>query len=206
MTSAQKQTLKLPRPTLRGEVSAEEALARRRSVREYSRKPLTLEEISQLLWAAQGVTGPDGERTAPSAGALYPIELYVAVGNVGGLAPGLYRYRPRTHRLDAVVAGRDLRAKLSEASLDQKCVKNGAAVVVIAAVYERTTRKYGESGRSYAQMEVGHVSQNIYIQAAALGLGTVTVGAFEEDEVGEILGLSESETPLALMPIGRSND
>ena len=118
----QGQTIKLPRQDFQGEVSVEEALGKRRSIRSYSRDPLTLEEVSQLLWAAQGVTGTDGERTAPSAGALYPIELYLVVGNVGDLAPGLYKYRPKTHNL-TIVAEEDVREELSAAALDQECVR-----------------------------------------------------------------------------------
>jgi SagB-type dehydrogenase family enzyme len=194
--------ISLPEPDHGSGIDVEEALAERRSVRDYSPDPLTLQEISQLLWAAQGVTGTDGERTAPSAGALYPIDLYLAVGNVEDLAPGLYKYRPETHTL-AIVAEEDLRKELAAAALDQECVRDGAVAIIITAVYKRTTRKYGERGRRYVHMEAGHVAQNIYIQAASLGLGTVMIGAFEDDDVTTILDLPKTEAALGILPVGR---
>jgi len=179
-------TLKLPEPRLKSAVSLEEALFKRRSIREYSDLPFTLEEVSQLLWAAQGVTSEWGGRTAPSAGALYPLELYLVVGNVDNLPPGVYKYRPKRHEL-----------------VGQAWIKEGAIDIVIAAVYERTTRKYGDRGVRYVHMEAGHAAQNIYLQAAALDLGMVTVGAFHDDRVKEITGMLEDEIPLYVIPVGR---
>jgi len=192
----------LPAPQTTGLSSVEESLAKRLSVREFKREPLTMAEIGQLLWAAQGITRPGGYRTAPSAGALYPLEVIVVAGNVADLSPGVYRYRPRDHALAPMLEG-DLRAKLAGAALGQSCVKNGAAVLVITAIYERTTAKYDQRGIRYVHMEVGYASENIYLQATALGLGTVAVGAFHDDRVQALLNLPDSEHPLLIMPVGK---
>ena len=201
-TPAQPTTFKLPEPRLQSEVSIEEALLRRRSVREYASVPLTLDQVSQLLWAAQGITSRWGGRTAPSAGALYPLELYVAVGNVENLAPGVYKYRPERHEL-VKISNEDARGELAKAALGQGWVKEGAIDIVIAAVYERTTKKYGDRGVRYVHMEAGHAAQNIYLQAVALDLGIVTVGAFLDDRVKSIVGMPEDEVPLYVIPVGR---
>lgn len=183
-------------------MSLEAALAARRSVREFSSEPLTLTEVSQLLWAAQGLNRGDGGRTTPSAGALYPLELYVVVGNVERLAAGAYRYEPYGHRIARLAAG-DRRAALSDAALRQEWMRDAAVILVLAALYERTTVKYGDRGRRYVHMEVGHAAQNIYLQAAALELGTTFVGAFQDDRVTAVLGLPNAQRPLGLMPVGR---
>ncbi|MEM3389547.1 MAG: SagB/ThcOx family dehydrogenase, partial [Thermoproteota archaeon] len=159
--------LRLPEPRYESEVSVEEALLKRRSVREYARSSLTLQEVSQLLWAAQGVTDPQGLRTAPSAGALYPLEVYLIVGEVESLAPGVYKYVPDGHEIIRVLDG-DKRVSLAEAALGQAWVRNAAVDIVIASVYERTTRKYGERGIRYVHLEAGHAAQNICLQAVAL--------------------------------------
>jgi SagB-type dehydrogenase family enzyme len=195
------QGLELPEPRLDGDVSLEASIRERRSVREFSDRPLSLADAGQLLWAAQGVTSRDGGRTAPSAGALYPLELYLVAGNVESLPAGLYRYEPRVHRLQHLVDG-DLRKALGQAALGQAWVRRAPAVLVIAAVYERSERKYGQRARRYARIETGHVAQNVYLQAVALGLGTVIVGAFEDAEVRQVLGLPADHAPLALMPAG----
>lgn len=194
--------IELPEPRLKSSVSLEETLLHRRSVREYADEALMLEEVSQLLWAAQGVTAEWGGRTTPSAGALYPLEVYVAVGNVENLAPGVYKYKPEKHKLIRL-GNTDVREKLAEGSLGQTWVKEGAIDIVIAAVYERTTRKYSDRGVRYVHMEAGHAAQNIYLQATALHLGMVTVGAFYDDRVKEIMGMPGNETPLYVIPVGR---
>jgi len=198
----QSSVIKLPAPRLSGEVSLEEALLERRSVRDYAPESLRLEEVSQLLWAAQGVTAEWGGRTAPSAGALYPLETYLVAGDVVSLAPGVYRYNPEGHELVKVRDG-DVREQLAVASVGQTCVKEGAISIIIAAVYERTTGKYGERGIRYVHMEAGHAAQNIYLQATALDLGTVTVGAFHDDQVRDIIGMPANESPLYVIPVGR---
>ena len=195
--------IQLPAPSLRGEVSVEEAIASRRSIRSYADSPLTLQELSQLLWAAQGITDPvRGFRSAPSAGATYPLTVFAAVseGGVLGLEPGIYEYLPESHGLRLVRRG-DFSEEFAEAALGQAWVREAPVCLVIAADYSRTTRVYGERGVRYVHMEAGHVGENIYLQATAMGLGTVAVGAFHDDEVAEILqaGLS----PLYILPVGR---
>lgn len=190
----------LPAPRLDDGAALEHALAERRSVREYARGALSLAQVAQLLWAAQGETQLDA-RTAPSAGALYPLELYLLAGEVRDLAPGLYQYDPGKHRLLPAVSG-DLRRGLSDAALAQECVAEAAAVFVFTVVEHRTTRKYGLRGVRYAHIEVGHAAQNLALQATALGLGTVTVGAFDDAAVTRLLQLPEGEAPLYLMPVG----
>jgi SagB-type dehydrogenase family enzyme len=198
----QAEVIKLPEPQYDSEVPLEQSLLERRSVRSYTGQPLTLQEISQLLWAAQGVTDPGGYRTAPSAGALYPLELYIAAGDVEGLAAGVYRYQPDGHRLVKTLDG-DKRADLAQAALGQSCVAEGAADFVFTAVYERTTGKYGQRGIRYVHMEVGHAAQNLCLQATALGLGAVTIGAFYDKEVSQLLNLPAEEQPLYVIPVGR---
>jgi len=192
----------LPTPTYNSQTSLETALLERRSVREYSAEPLTLAEISQLLWAAQGITHPSGLRTAPSAGALYPLEVYLLAANVVDLPAGIYHYRPQDHTLLLVAAG-DQRQSLCQAALNQSAVQDAAAVIVIAAIYDRTTVKYGERGVRYVHMEAGSAAQNVYLQAQSLGIGTVFIGAFQDGEVAQIMHMSKDETPLGLMPVGR---
>ncbi|MEM2929538.1 MAG: SagB/ThcOx family dehydrogenase [Thermoproteota archaeon] len=194
--------LRLPEPRYESEVSVEEALLKRRSVREYARGSLTLQEVSQLLWAAQGVTDPQGLRTAPSAGALYPLEVYLVVGSVEGLAPGVYKYVPDGHEIIMVLDG-DKRARLTDAALGQAWVGKAAVDIVITAVYERTTGKYGERGIRYVHLEAGHAAQNICLQATAMDLGVVTVGAFYDEQVKTVLSLPDEEQPLYIITIGR---
>ncbi len=196
------QRTSLPPVESKGELSLEEAIQLRRSVREFGRRTLALEDVSQLLWAAQGITARGGFRTAPSAGALYPLELYVVAGSVEGLSVGVYRYRPKTHELVHMTSG-DLREPLASAALGQSPLRRAPAVLVIASVYKRTTGKYGQRGRRYVHIEVGHAAQNVYLQAAARGLGTVLVGAFDDEEVQNVLGLPPDHEPLGLMPVGR---
>ena len=194
--------VELPDPRYDSSVSIEETLLERRSIREYSGEPLTLQEVSQLLWAAQGITDPRGFRTAPSAGGLYPLEIYVVVGDVEGLDVGVYKYRPQEHTLVKMLDG-DKKDKLAEAALGQTWVKEAAIDIVITAVYERTTAKYGDRGVRYVHMEAGHAAQNLCLQATAMNLGTVTVGAFHDEQVKEVLGSPEDEQPLYVLPVGK---
>lgn len=191
----------LPKPRWESDVSVEQALQSRRSVRAFAPDALTLAEVSQLLWAAQGVTAYR-YRTAPSAGALYPLEVRLAVGDVDGLPPGVYRYAPAAHALSRTIP-EDVRGPLANAAYRQQWAGKGAVVLVLSAVYERTTGKYGERGIRYAHMEAGHAAQNVYLQAEALGLGTVVVGAFVDAWVKRLLHMGEDEEPLAIMPVGR---
>jgi len=194
----------LPSPRLEGTLSLEASIARRRSVRDYTGAPLTLPMVGQLLWSAQGITAPlRGFRTAPSAGATYPLEVDFVVGEGGveGLAPGVYRYVPDGHRLEPRLPG-DLREGLAAAALGQPWVGDAPVTLVISAIYARTTARYGERGQRYVYMEAGHVGQNVQLQAEALGLGSVTVGAFRDAQMGSILQLPPEEVPLYLLPIG----
>lgn len=194
--------VELPRPERTGEVSVETALERRRSRRDFADEPLSLEDLGQLLWSAQGVTDRRrGLRAAPSAGALYPLELYVTAGHVSGLRSGVYRYRPGDHEL-VRTAGGDRRGDLARAALNQRWVRSAPAVVIIAAIYERTAQRYGDRAQRYVHMEVGAASENVYLQAEARDLSTVLVGAFHDGRVREVLDLPDDEAPLGLMPVG----
>lgn len=201
MAGERQQRVPLPRAEYEGGTSVERALRSRRSIREYSRAALALQDLSQLLWAAQGITQRDGLRTAPSAGALYPLEIFVVAGNVDGLSSGVYHYVPKSHDLLGLADG-DRRKALADAAVGQGWVRRAPVVLVIAAVYERSMRKYGGRGHRYSHIEVGHVAQNVYLQATARGLGTVLVGAFTDDQVQEVLGLPADHEPLGLMPVG----
>lgn len=194
--------VELPQPVLDGKKSLEQLLQQRRSVRDYSSEALSLSDLGQLLWAAQGVTHPRGLRTAPSAGALYPLELYVVAGNVSGLEAGVYHYQIHKHRLVQHLAG-DKRQALGQAAYMQTWLSEAPAVFVFSADYKRTSKKYGKRAKRYVHMEVGHAAQNLFLQAEDLGLGSVVVGAFYDDEVAELLQLSSEFVPLALMPVGK---
>ncbi|MEM4591302.1 MAG: SagB/ThcOx family dehydrogenase [Nitrososphaerota archaeon] len=193
----------LPSPRYDSSLSIEYALKVRRSIREYENKPLTLDQVAQLAWAAQGITDKRyGFRTAPSAGATYPLEIYIVVkeNGVAGLSEGVYHYLPREHELEVVKRG-DYSRELMSACLDQEWVREAAINIVITAIYERTTDRYGERGKiRYVHMEVGHVGQNIYLQCVSLGLGCVVIGAFYDEEVKKILGVNEE--PLYVIPVG----
>lgn len=192
----------LPTPREEGGTPLTDALAKRRSVREFREAPLSLAEVAQLLWAAQGITDPHGLRTAPSAGALYPLEVYVVAGQVQDLAAGIYKYHPERHELSCV-GKEDARDRVERAALRQNWVGDAAAVFVIAGVYERLRVKYHERAERYVHIEVGHAVQNLCLQSAALGLGSVVVGAFHDEELAEVLGLPAGEHPLCLVPVGR---
>jgi SagB-type dehydrogenase family enzyme len=195
--------IKLPEPKHDSDTSVEQALLGRRSVRKYRNEPLTLTELSQLLWAAQGITELSrGFRTAPSAGALYPLEVYVVISNVEGVAIGVYKYKPSEHEIVKVRDG-DVRDELTAAALGQTWIGDGSVVIVFSAVYERTTQKYGDRGTRYVHMEAGHAAQNVYLQAVSLNLGTGVVGAFKDAEVRSILNMSDEENPLYIMPVGK---
>lgn len=193
----------LPPPRTVGEMSLEQALAERRSVRDFAAGSLTIQQVAQLLWAAQGVSDPvGGRRTAPSAGALYPLEVYVVVGRVSGLLAGVYRYVPGSHSLERVRAG-PVAASLAEAALSQQVIARAPLTLVVTADFSRTTGKYGERGRRYVALEAGHAAQNVCLQAVALGLGSVPIGAFVDDSAARVLGLPPAETLLYLLPVGR---
>lgn len=185
-------------------MSAEEAIRRRRSVREYLRKPITLKQLSQVLWAAQGITDvQSGHRAAPSPGAKYTLELYVFTrkGGVTELPAGVYHYEPASHSLGRVKTG-DCTLSLQSASGEQEQVGQAAAIIALTGVFERATPKYGERGVQYAIQESGSAGENIYIESTAIGLGTVMMGAFDDGQVAQLIGTGIGEKPLLLMPLG----
>ena len=192
-----KEEIPLPSPRLEGEVSLEAAVAARRSVRSYTPTDLTLEEISQLLWAAQGITGNHAhKRAAPSAGARCPLEFYVC------RADGVWHYDPEGHRLIRYL-DEDVRSPLSQASWKQRLIAEAPVVFVIGAVFERTTSRYGDRGRDrYVPMDIGHAAQNLSLQAVALGLASVPVGAFDDGAVAEVLPLPAGQEILYMLPVG----
>ncbi|MHC1605457.1 MAG: SagB/ThcOx family dehydrogenase, partial [Candidatus Methanofastidiosia archaeon] len=196
--------VKLPEPEMTGSISLEEAIQNRRSIRNYRDKSLTLEDVSQLLWAVQGISDPDtGKRTVPSAGATYPLGIYLVAGANGviGLPEGVYRYDPFEHELINILNG-DVRDNLKKAALNQGCIKEAPIDIIIAAEFERTTKRYGDRGIHYVYMEAGHAGQNVYLQAFARGLGTVVIGAFNDDEVQQLLHMPSDHMPLYIMPVG----
>ena len=179
-------------------------LSRRRSVRSYTRNPLTLVNLTSLLWAAQGVTDPRGFRTAPSAGALYPLELYLVAGSVTGLEPGVYHYIPCDGAIALLQRG-DRRDDLAEAALGQSWMSDAALTLAFAADYQRTTGKYGQRGIQYVHIEAGHAAQNTLLTAVAMNLGAAVVGAFNDRRVATVIDLPKQETPLYLLPVGQSS-
>lgn len=200
----QSRVIELPTPQLDGQISLEAVLQRRRSIRSFQERPVSLASVSQLLWAAQGVTHRSGLRTAPSAGALYPLEIYVVAGNVEGLAAGIYHYRPRKHVLVKITAG-DHRQALCRDALGQQAIASAPLSFVIAGIPGRTTGKYGDRGVRYMFMEGGHAAQNLCLQAVALELGSVVIGAFSEQKVGNRLQLGMEGGPFSIIPVGRED-
>ena len=194
-----RQDISLPKPNLKGEMTLEEAVARRRSIRDFTPHPLSLAQMGQLLWAAEGITGRASSlRAHPSAGALHPLEVYL----VG--PDGIFHYRPEGHRVSLVRSG-DKREALARAAYGQSYVAEAACAIVIAAVYARTTGKYGDRGRMrYVPMDAAHAAQNVLLQAVALGLGAVPVGAFDGEAVRAVLGGAANEVPLYLIPVGKA--
>ncbi|MFH1339260.1 MAG: SagB/ThcOx family dehydrogenase [Candidatus Omnitrophota bacterium] len=195
---AKTKEIQLPAAIQKGKMPLEDAISMRRSQREFAEKDLDLNQLGQLLWAAQGITGKkEGYefRSAPSAGALYPMEIYAVSRN------GLFRYLPSSHKLE-VLSDKDLRNSLAGAALGQEPVRGAPVDIVICAVYERVTGKYGRRGIRYAHIEAGHIAQNIHLQAVALGLGSVPIGAFNDEEVKGVLSLSPDHEPLYIISVG----
>ena len=190
----------LPPPRHYSDVSLEETLLRIKSLRRYSPKPLTLPQLSQLLWAAQGIKNEAGKRTCPSAGATYPLEVYAVVGDVTDVPAGIYHYHPQSHSLKLITLG-DQRQALAEAA-SQRFMATAPASLVIAAVSERTAGRYGQRAVRYIDMEAGHAAQNVGLQAVALGLGTVVAGAFDDSRLASLIRLDEETIPIYIIPVG----
>jgi SagB-type dehydrogenase family enzyme len=195
------QPVRLPEARREGTMSAEAALWARRSIRDLTPDALSLAEASQLLWAAQGKNRPDGHRTAPSATAAYPLQVYLVAGSVEGLAPGVYRYRSATHDLVLTQTG-DRRAELAAGpGRPPGWAANAPLIVVFAAAWDRAAGRFGPRAERFVAMEVGHAAQNVYIQAAALGLGTTFMTGFNDSAVTSVL--AAGERPMGVMPVGR---
>jgi len=196
--------MKLPQPKTEGTVSVERAIKQRRTIRAYDPQVLHLDQLSQLLWSAQGITGRNGfKRAAPSAGALYPMDVYAVVGqdSVEQIEAGVYHYQSKGHMLSQVTK-QDLRNRFARAALLQMWMVKAPVNLVITAEYSRVTGKYGKRGVRYALIEAGHIGQNLFLQAEALGLKAGIVGAFHDKELVEIMKLPRSHEPLLIMPIG----
>lgn len=193
----------LPAPSRQGGMAVAEAIQKRRTIRRFATKPLSQEQVGQLLWAASGITDPRGLRAAPSAGALYPLDVYLVAGErqVPGLAAGVYQYLPEKHALRKIRDG-DRRGAAAQASLHQLWMAEAPILVLITGEYRRCQVKYGNRGVRYTLMEAGHVGQNIFLQAEALGLGAGIVGAFDDAALTQALGLPPAHEPLLLMPVG----
>ncbi|MBA7606506.1 Microcin B17-processing protein McbC [subsurface metagenome] len=204
MAQEAKKTIILPKPKIKGTISLEETIKRRRSRRSFLDKPLTLEQVSQLLWAAQGITDEKtGFRASPSGGACYPLNLYLVVGKNGveGLEAGVYHYIVSNHSLEVHLRG-DKRKFLALASFGQMFIARAPISIVTTIEYSRITSRYGQRGVRYAHMEVGHVGENVYLEAEALDLGTVAIGAFSDGMVSKCLNLPREHEPLYIMPVG----
>jgi SagB-type dehydrogenase family enzyme len=190
------ETVKLPSPRNDSDVSIEKALLQRRSIRSYKEEPLSLNDLSQILWAAQGITEPKrGLRTAPSPRAVYLLEIYVLLGNVTNLPMGMYKYQPQGHELVKIADG-DKKAELFKAA-GQAPIKNAPVALVIAGLLEKTQNP------AWMYLEAGHAAENIYLQSVSLKLGTVAMAGFKEDEVRKALNLPEKERVLYIMPLGK---
>jgi SagB-type dehydrogenase family enzyme len=196
------EVIKMPEPRYSSEVSLEMSLLNRRSVRTYSDEPVTLQEVSQLLWAAQGITDTAGHRTAPSAVALYPLSLYIVVGNVPEIVDGLYIYQPEDHTIKRIIDG-DIRNDLATAAMGQASVRQGAVSFVVTVDYGIVMSRFGDKGERFGTLEAGHAAQNLCLQATALDLGIVTAGSINDDQVADVLDLPDNLTPLYVIPVGR---
>jgi SagB-type dehydrogenase family enzyme len=195
--------LALPAPLRQSRLSLEEALAQRRSLRSFAATHLTLAEVGQLLWAAQGISDAQGRRTAPSAGASYPLTLYLVAGRIDGLRSGVHRYLPQGHKL-VMVTGGDVRDAVATAALDQQWLRDAPALIVIAAQPARTAARYGARAEHYVAIEAGAAAQNILLQAVALGLGATLVGAFDAAALRHSVPVVAGEQLLVIVPVGHA--
>lgn len=218
--------IELPVPSLDGNVSVEDAINKRRSFREFTDQPLSMADLSQCVWSAQGITGSDGKKVAPSAGAVYPVTLYVVIGVIDNLSAGLYRYEPNRHTLEAIRAG-ELRAQLRDAAFEeQPWIGQAASILVIAADISKASstfqqqprpllparlyllhpwsRPAGQRGFRYIYMEVGAIAENVYLQGQTIGVGVVFIGGFDDQKVTDVLKLPSPYTPIGLVCLGRT--
>jgi SagB-type dehydrogenase family enzyme len=204
MKSQKEHKMDLPNAQTNGTVSLEKTIKIRRTIRSFTSQQLTLEQFSQLLWAAYGITEDKGQkRAAASGGACYPMDIYALVGEEGikGMEAGIYHYEPMGHSVSLILEG-DLREKVARVSLGQIWMATPPLSLVVCAEYARITSRYGERGVRYAMIEAGHIGQNIFLQAEAMGLGAGIVGAFRDEAVIQVLGIPPSHEPLLIMPVG----
>jgi SagB-type dehydrogenase family enzyme len=202
--SQKEHKMDLPNAQTNGTVSLERTIKIRRTIRSFTSQQLTLEQFSQLLWAAYGITEDKGQkRAAASGGACYPMDIYALVGEEGikGMEAGIYHYEPMGHSVSLILEG-DLREKVARVSLGQIWMATPPLSLVVCAEYARITSRYGERGVRYAMIEAGHIGQNIFLQAEAMGLGAGIVGAFRDEAVIQVLGIPPSHEPLLIMPVG----
>ena len=194
-------SIRLPQPKLQGRFSLEKSLLQRRSFRAYKKTPLSIGEISQLLFAGQGVID-ENRRTVPSAGALYPIEVYLVAGRIKGIPAGIYKYQPQDHSLDEVSSG-DKRRELAAGAFSQFWVKEAPATIALCGNFQTTTKKYRERGKRFVIIEIGHAAQNICLQSTSLGLGSLCVGGFDDESVKRLLDIKLEPRPFYLIPVGK---
>lgn len=196
----------LPSPVLKGPVSVEEAIKERRTRRSFSSDPLTIKEWGQILWAAQGITSDEGikKRAAPSAGALFPLDIYLILGENASAPPGtgVFHYLPDQHALRCL-SNKDFTKKAADVSLRQYWMAQAPGMILITAEYPRITRKYDNRGIRYAHIEAGHVAQNCFLQAESLRLNVGIVGAFEDNSLMELLPILKGHEPILILPVGR---
>jgi SagB-type dehydrogenase family enzyme len=191
--------IELPSPSTKGKVSVEEAISKRRSIRNFKENDLSLNEISQILWSAQGITKKTSYlnlRAAPSAGAIYPITVFLIKKD------GVFEYLVEKHSIK-LISQKDIREKIAEASFNQNFISKAPISLILCANYSKITQKYGKRGIRYADIEVGHIAENIHLQAVSLELGSVPVGAFDDEKISEILSLPKDLKPVYIIPIGR---
>jgi len=184
-------------------MTLDEILSERKSIRQYQPKPLTLGQLSYLLWASTGVQRAEGDhefRTAPSAGALYPIETYIIANEVRDLEPGLYHYDIRNHELEQIGTG-NLRGQVAAAALGQAMCAAAPAVFVWTAVFARSTWKYGQRAYRYIYLDAGHIAENLALAAVSLDLGTCQIGALFDNEVNSLLGVDGVEESVVYMSV-----
>ncbi len=201
-------TVKLPEPKITGTMSVEQAINDRRSVRRYTNESLTLQDVSQLMWAAQGITDNKTKfRTVPSGGHTFPLEVYILVGknSVKGLNEGVYHYNPFNNTLEQIL-GNDVRPELSQAANGQPWVKEAPVDIIITGNYQKMIDKYKDEKLStrFVDMEAGHAGQNIYLESESLNLATVALGSFKDDQVHQILNIPSNENTLYIYPVGHS--
>ncbi len=195
--------IKLPQPRTDGGISLQKALQERQAIKSFSNEPLTLEEVSQLLWAAQGITDDKGHRTTPSCLASYPLEIYLLAGNVTGLSAGVYHYSPQGHNLTAIASGNRIHELFSLSESEEDWKASAPAIFIITGVFERLNKIVGKDWSRFVYVEAGAAAENMLLEVVSLDLGSALTIKFDENKTRELLGLSGGEEPLGVLPVGR---